>query len=355
MDGGKGMRTPKGLGILSVLLLLHVWALAEPAKTLSPAGIRRWDFVQEPALYASGGWLFVWNEEDAAGVLRGHNLEGRERILRLPRGQGPGELLLLRGLVLRDGVLTLWDAQARRLTRFRFSDGGFLGHQKQPGTGMMSRLLDMEGNNPVYLQVRPDTSSAVRALTQEVDGGSLVAFGGVGTGEFSMPRLWSLQIPLLLVDLNDTCLAWADSTCYRIILQPRDGSSGRVIEQALEGVPWSSGIQALFESMNRTQAQMMKQGPPPQRVQPLLALALSGHRLAVCRNDLIEEDRALVDFYTLEGELLGQARLPALFIQYVARSPVPFPPGFVLVDDHHLGCLHYNHQEDLYRVALYRF
>ena len=355
MDGGKGMRTPKGLGILSVLLLLHVWALAEPAKTLSPAGIRRWDFAQEPTLYASGGWLFVWNEEDANGVLRGCGTDGQEQVLRIPRGQGPGELLLLRGLVLKGGVLTLWDAQIRRLTRFRFPDGGFLGHQKQPGKGIMSRLLEMEGEEPVFLLVRPDTSSAVRALKQQIEGGRLVAAAGVGTGECSMPRLWSLQIPLLLGDLNDTHLAWADSTRYRITLQPRDWSTGRVIGQDVAGVPWSPGIQALFGRLDHEQEQLMKQGPPPRRVQPLLALALSEHCLAVCRNDLIEEDRAMVDFYTLEGGFWGQSTLPSLHVQYIARSPVPFPPGFALVDDHHLACLHYDHQEDLYRVVLYRF
>ena len=88
---------------------------------------------------------------------------------------------------------------------------------------------------------------------------------------------------------------------------------------------------------------------------PQFALGLSWQRLAVCRNDFIEREEALIDFYDTAGKLLGQAVAPALYGQYAAVLPAQFSLGFELLDDRQLACLHYDHDQELFVVVLYRF
>jgi len=317
--------------------------------------VRRWSFFKEPTVYASGGILFVHDRDGKVDELRIIDPDGTERKMTLPRGEGPGETGILKGVVVKGKLMYFWDAQLRRLSRYKVNDLKFLDSEKRPSVSGLSKILAVKGEQPVFALCRAYHDPEHRGMRQQIEGLNAEPLVVVPSMHFNFEILYALKIPLMLSAGSDRRIALADSTGYKVTLIPLDGSPPVAIERDVKPVLWSGKLKAMFARLDKQQREKMAKTLSPERVHSLVALALSENRLAVCRNDRIEREEALIDFYDTDGNLLGQAIVPALFTQYVAMLPAQFSLGFELLDDHQLACLHYDQDQELFVAALYSF
>lgn len=337
---------------LLLCIPLFLAAVEEPPM-LKLKEVKRWSFFKEPTVYASGGILLVQDRDEKVDVLRIIDPGGMVRNLPLPRGEGPGETGILKGVVVKGNCMYLWDAQLRRLSRWDLKDLKYLDSRKFPSVSGLSKILAVKGEQPVFALCRAYHDAERRGMRQQIEGLAADPLVVIPSLHFSYEIMWSLKIPLMLSAAGANRIALADSTAYIINLLPLDGSPPRGIEREVKPVPWSGKLGTLFAGMDKQQRQEMAKYPAPERVHLLHALGLSEQRLAVCRNDFIEREEALIDFYDTSGNLLGQAVVPALYSQFVAILPAQFSLGFELLDDRHLACLHYDHDQELFEVVLY--
>lgn len=340
---------------LIALILLVLTIGAKETSLMKLQELRRWSFFKEPTVYTSGGCLFIHDRDGQVDVLRILDPDGRERILALPRGEGPGETGVLKGVVVRGGLLYFWDAQFRRLSRYELVSLKYLDSRKLPSVSGLSKILTVKGDEPVFALCRAYHDAGRRGMRQQIEGLNSEPLVVVPSVHFSYETMWTLKIPLMLGAASAGRIALADSTSYKVRLVALDGSPPVLIEREVPPLPWSKKLQTLFGRLDKIQREEMAKSPAPERVHPLAALALSEQRLAVCRNDLIEREEALIDFYTLDGAFQGQSEIPALYLQYGVFLPMQFSLGFELLDDQRLACLHYDHDQEMFVVALYRF
>jgi len=339
---------------LWLLILLLTLPMISYPQNVELKEFRHWSFFKEPGVYTSNGYLILQSSDEEGVPLTIFNPQtDKEQKITLKSGEGPGEIAILKGAIIKDNCLLLWDAQLRRLSRYQLPECKFQDSQKFPSMFVFSKLIAFKEDTPVFAVSRSMHDEGKLGMRQQIEGLGPKPFTIMPPTPFSQEMVWTLAVPLLLSAGNETHIALADSTVYRITLQPLDGSAPIIIEQQTDPISWTKTIQTRFDRLDKDQREEMAKFPKPKGVHPLHALSLSTHRLAVCRNECIGDNLAIIDFYTLDGSALGQTPLPAITSQFVVQMPVPFPLGLSLIDDHHLAALHYDDQEEQYFVALY--
>lgn len=333
---------------ISIFVLVILWCFSIYQNALELKKEYEWNFAGETQFFILDGKLHVWTGKSL--FIYPENKK-REEIIKMGKGEGPGDCLLVNRIISYQGQYILWD---RRLMRMSFfSKNGKLISTEKFKLPILSTFIGKVKGSYIF---KWHTFSGVknrRYINEQV---------GLVKGEkkkilFKVPGRWNkgrnlnYDRPFLLDSFANNKLYYAKNQEYKIYLMDlseNDPVSSLFILREKKPIKWNQGYADL-------QWDILKKPPRipeynyPEFVPPLFAIAASGELLVAVTNEKIAKRKAVIDIFQ-KKKYIGSAVIPILHQQYLIFPAFQNFPAEVHLHNNSLYTFHYFTDLEIYKI-----
>lgn len=310
-------------------------------------------FETAPQYFVIEGNIHLWQN----GKLTVYNENKPEKEMDLlKKGEGPGDFRVIQNLTQYEDKYYFWDRMLIRMTTFS-KDWKRLEIQKFM-VSQMSGHLGKTSKGHIFKWSRADREKKGRFLIEKIGfvNGKERKVLAESRGLFAKEKALNHHRSHLIYTLNGNTLYYAINNEYKVYaidVENQNPKPRLIAKRDLEPQKWQESLQELQYEVIRRPARAGKE-IFPEYVPPLFQIAAHGDWLAVVTNKQILNSKTRVDIFK-EGKYMGSLTLPLLYQQYfVFPSFLNFPPDFY-ISGNALFTLHYNSENDEYKISKWRF
>lgn len=337
------------------IFLVHVTLIAglgEGAFRMEVHG--EWTYDYEVSLFTGCGDLLIWDEKS----MKLNVIRGNTRIpggISLPRGEGPGEFLMVKSICGNGSEFFVWDSRARRITVFNRE--WKLKSLHRVRVGQISSLHGRHGKRWLFRYVVFSSEGPRRRIRSRVGwlGGDAPEVIWETDGLWSRGREYNNDRPHLLFAWCPPWMYFANNNEPRVLRMP-DGckKEENILELKVNHVdmPWQMAMGEMkWRVLKRPAVERMEVFP--EKLPPLFGFVAEGDRLIAVSNDSLDRGKARLDLFK-SGVHRGHCLIPMLYAQYFVFPPVFFHSSGMQLVGNLFYSLHYDEAADQYRLVCRR-
>ncbi len=335
-----------------MILMLMVAMAASLLAGVEIMEVGRLTFETEVVFYPLEGGIVATRPEGQVykfWIYQGLQLQ---REFELRKGEGPGEVKIVKGIIEEGDKIYVWDGGLRRLNVFD-RDWKFIRFTSMPKMGSALFIGRFKGVN-VFKWGEFDSKNGDRFIVDcagIVDGDNRVAAAKT-EGKWAVQNKLNNDRSFLVSEFSDGRFYTASNTEYKISVSTTDGSSlapAGLLEKKSEKTSWSGAHQKLAIKLLPTTFKALN----PAYVPPLFEIVSSGDTVAVVTNESVLRHKTAIDVWE-KGAFVGKVEIPIIFTQrFLFPSAMHLPSGIYLRGDT-LWTLHFDEDDDEYNIVQWK-
>ena len=335
-----------------IFVFVILWCFAFFQNALELKKECEWSFDGGPQLFIFDGKLHVWAGRSL--YLYPENKE-KELIVRMKKGEGPGDCLIVNKVDYHEGQYIFWDRWLKRMTFF--SKEGKLIRTQRFKMPMLPILIGKVEDNYIFKWSAFQGMKSSRLIIEQVgaikgeDKKILVEV----KGKLNKGKIVNSDRPMLIYSFSDNKLFYAKNREYIINvmdLLKKNPVSSLYASKDYRPLKWKEEYADIqYDIFNKPQR--IPEYRYPDYVPPLFALAASGDLIVAVTNEQIEKRKAVIDVFQ-KGKYMGSAEIPLLYQQYfIFPSFLNFPPDIQLYQ-RSLYTVHYFDDLEVYKIIKWK-
>jgi len=312
------------------------------------------EYESEVNIYSMGQGSIIVAQHGSQGYGLELFQEGKKvQSVRLPTGEGPGEVNMIKGIIPGKNCIYVWDDQLKRLSKFD-KKWKFRELYKFPKL-RIALLLGRLGDSFAFRWGELGIKGGERTITTFVglvsETGEKKSFYQI-TSRLTRNKKLNQRRVYLMAAFFGNRLVVGHSQQYK--LQEKQYVKGQILDgitlaRETKPVPFEKKF---LEKRKKLLALSVEEYTPT-FIPPLFDVQMDGDYTAVVLQEALARDRTKIDIWRT-NKYLGSVEIPLIFAQeFVFPPPFNISIGF-LINNGKLYSLHYDMEEDIFRVCTWQ-